>query len=120
MGRASGSRLPTGDQCHHGHTARFPPLPAVLSQACLWSRPPFPTPYLQESQINFFWHKLFLMSPVPSKSLQTLRSNAGNGMTYGPQAPDTQLPLMALDTSRPPKSIVTEQPGELPSPLSLR
>lgn len=36
----------------------------------------------------------------------------------GLAAPDAQLLLMAPDTSSPPKSAVTEQPGELPSPSS--
>lgn len=82
---------------------------------------PFPSPHLisERQKLISLWHKLILMSPVPGDSSQTsrgpLQGRAGSGMTYGLAAPDAQLLLMAPDTSSPPKSAATEQPGELPS-----
>lgn len=32
----------------------------------------FPHTHLREMEINFLWHKLILMNPVPRKSSQTL------------------------------------------------
>lgn len=54
---------------------------------------PFPSPHLiaERQKLISLWHKLILMSPVPSDSSQTareaLQGKAGGSMTYGPCSP---------------------------------
>lgn len=99
----------------------------VLSHPCsavtgLPPELPFPSPHLiaKRQKLISLWHKLILMSPVPSDSSQTsqgaLQGRAGSHMTYGPCSP--RRPAAPDDSGHlqpPPKSAVMEQPGELPS-----